>query len=335
VPGSRGSATVGSTPRGDAAAAATPARSERPGSVNSEAPGWSKSPIGGKGEEKMKTHQRILYPACLVKETVRQHASQGNLGRQLKVVHFLHNLLRLLQPRDLSAEHRAGRRANSNIDITIIAANVTGWNSAKLFLQEQAADISLVQEIKRRGADSDQAKTIFAQLGYYSGVADSFETDKGGLSSGVAILWKRWIHVLTPPMSLWKSRCLVVSMQVAGFGEVYSCCVDGVTKNGFAAKQGIYTNIMGHVERHGKPFIIGGDHNMESKELAAVIALRTWVFSHSLCSNILHSLPAFRVQVILIVSTTSLCPMCWQQRAVTPRSYNIMDLPLMSQCRLC
>ena len=68
-------------------------------------------------------------------------------------------------------------------------------------------------------------------------------------------------------MVLWKSRCLVTSLQVLGFGEVY-----GVTKNGFGANQGLYTKMMGHIENHGKSYIVGGDHNMEPKELAAGLA---------------------------------------------------------------
>jgi len=58
----------------------------------------------------------------------------------------------------LAAELLTDRLANSILDITIVSANVTGWSSAKSFLEKQTADIILLQEIKRQGADADQAK---------------------------------------------------------------------------------------------------------------------------------------------------------------------------------
>jgi len=82
-------------------------------------------------------------------------------------------------------------------------------------------------------------------------------------------LWKRWIHVLTAPEVQVKNRCVVVSLQVVGFGEVYIYCIYGITKNGFGANQWLYSKNIGHLEKHGKPYVLGGDHNMEPKELAA------------------------------------------------------------------
>jgi len=65
------------------------------------------------------------------------------------------------------------RDGNSMLDITLVSANVTRWSSAKGVLEKQTADIILLQEIKRVGDDVFQAQTFFAQLGYYSGVAES------------------------------------------------------------------------------------------------------------------------------------------------------------------
>ena len=79
-------------------------------------------------------------------------------------------------------------------------------------------------------------------------------------SSGVAFLWKLGLDVISKPEVLLTARVQVMAFRRMALGCVYLYNVYG-PQGGTRASWEMYQVIAKHAERHGKPFVVAGDHN--------------------------------------------------------------------------
>ena len=174
-------------------------------------------------------------------------------------------------PTEVARRHRKrtgkkGKRAiGDKLDVNIGTANITGAGSiTRLEKCLGEADVWCVQETKLRTEDEIarwQAKLGY--LGYKADVAPCLEGEPGqkrSRSSGVAFLWKPGLDVIMKPEVLLEARVQVMSFRHIALGCVYLYNVYG-PQGGTRASVDMYQVIARHVEKHGKPFVVAGDHN--------------------------------------------------------------------------
>ena len=92
-------------------------------------------------------------------------------------------------------------------------------------------------------------------------------TEKGGVSAGTAILWQRHLEVAWAPKTWIGGRLIEVAFRTAAFGTVVLYSVYGWTGTGWKEEnQSLYNELCRAVLQHGKPYLVGGDHNMQVQD---------------------------------------------------------------------
>ena len=143
--------------------------------------------------------------------------------------------------------------------------------------------VLLLQETKLVGEDRIKAARDWCWArGYAVHFGEAKVTEKGGTSAGIAILWQRHLEVAWEPKAWAGGRLVEVAFRTAAFGTVVLYSVYGWTGVGWGqANQQLYGLLCKAVLQHGKPYLVGGDHNMEvhdffwdiQKKLKQVVAV--------------------------------------------------------------
>ena len=149
---------------------------------------------------------------------------------------------------------------------------MTSWGSGKKWID--AMDVAsrpqflLLQETKLVGEDRLQAARDWCWArGYAVHFGEARMTEKGGVSAGTAILWQRHLEVAWAPKTWTGGRLIEVAFRTAAFGTVVFYSVYGWTGVGWGqANQQLYGLLCKAVLQHGKPYLVGGDHNMEVQD---------------------------------------------------------------------
>ena len=150
--------------------------------------------------------------------------------------------------------------------------NVTHWSTCKKHLGSIEADILFIQETKKDQEGSVEAAEAAGRLGWASGFAPA-RIKEAGLSSGVAILWRRhldiWLdegaQVVVP------ARILAAYARLPGAGVVvlYSVYLD--TQGGITGANADHIEkLREHVASHARPWMAIGDWNLSPQELFSV-----------------------------------------------------------------
>ena len=173
--------------------------------------------------------------------------------------------------KEACAKKEGQRKEAKRVGIKVGTANITGAGSIKRLdkcLGE--ADFWCVQEVKLRTEDEiAEWQKALQWLGFKSEVAPCFEGVKGNKktrSSGVAMVWKPWIDIIVKPEVLVEARLQFTAIKHTKFGAFYLYNVYA-PQGGTLKCQALYDVIARHVEGHGKPFVITGDHNNKREEV--------------------------------------------------------------------
>ena len=163
------------------------------------------------------------------------------------------------------------REIGDELDMYIGTANITGAGSiVRLEQCLSKADVWCVQETKLRTEEEIAGWQVkLGYLGYKAEVAPCLEGVPGQRktrSSGVAFLWKPGVDIIMKPEVLLEARVQVMAIRHPALGCVYLYNVYG-PQGGTRGSAEMYQVIARHVEKHGKPFVVAGDHNNDKDRI--------------------------------------------------------------------
>ena len=164
------------------------------------------------------------------------------------------------------------KEAGPRADFSICTANVTAWGSFKKWFDgtpdEDKAGVYLLQETKICGKEKvREANAWCLARGFSSHFCEAVATDKGGVSAGTAILWRRHLEVAACPATWADGRLIEVAFRSADLGFFFCYSVYGWTGVGWKDQNvALYHNLCQTILNHGKPYLVGGDHNMQVQD---------------------------------------------------------------------
>ena len=191
------------------------------------------------------------------------------------------------------------------------AANCTSWGPMFAWAEASSAQVLAIQEHHMHTeAQLDQAAIKLAKQGWSACWSKAQLTGRGGTSGGVAILWRRYLEVVAPPQEVIAARCIALPIRHAKIGILwlYSIYLLVGDKDGPANMDSLQL-ILDHASKHGNPFVLAGDFNMEPYLLQGMLArlCSPAVVQHAGCPTCLGTHPANLDYFVLHENLQMLC----------------------------
>ena len=144
--------------------------------------------------------------------------------------------------------HWPQRTRGPSGSINIVTASVTSWVSFNKWFEassgDQNIDIFMLQELRLPEQSLFEAQACCRHKGYGAAFGPSITTVKGGLSAGVAILWKSHWACMQKPTMLQEAKALEVVLEMGVVGLLHCYSVYGFVAEQWSSRNlGLYNNI--------------------------------------------------------------------------------------------
>ena len=174
-----------------------------------------------------------------------------------------------------------GRRRDA---VSLVTANVTGWESAKNYIRQATADILMLQEVKASTTQAEGFKEQARQIGY-AYHATPATGDLKHKSAGALIAWKRHMAVQQDRQTAQNERCATVTLTTREMGEVTIGSIylnQGDPFRDGSPAESLMQQTFAQARDFGTRMIVGGDYNQNPA------TIQQWIIANEMPLTVMY-----------------------------------------------